>query len=67
LAYTAAYEATVPPVRAALMATMSPPRPVVFISASHKDADWRDRVKAALEADGRTDWWDDSRIRPGRQ
>jgi hypothetical protein len=49
------------------MESASAPRPLVFISASHKDADWGERLKAALEIDGRTDWWDDSRIAPGRQ
>ena len=49
------------------MATASPPRPLVFISASHKDTGWRDRLKAALEIDDRIQWWDDSRIDPGRR
>ncbi len=49
------------------MATASPSRPLVFISATHADVDWRDRLKAAIETDGRADWWDDSRIGPGRR
>ncbi len=49
------------------MATAETSRPLVFISASHKNSEWRDRLKAALETDGRIDWWDDSRISPGQQ
>lgn len=40
-------------------------KPLVFISASQRDSDWRDRLKAALESDSRTEWWDDSRINAG--
>jgi hypothetical protein len=49
------------------MEPASSPRPRVFISASHKDTDFRERLKVALERDGRADWWDDSRIPPGRR
>ena len=45
------------------MATASPPKPIVFLSASYKDRDWSGRLKAALATDGRTKLddvsWDD--------
>jgi hypothetical protein len=47
------------------MLAVSKPRPLVFISASHKDTEWGERLKAALETDGRTEWWDDSRVTTG--
>ena len=49
------------------MATASAERPTVFISANDNDAEWGEGLKRALENDGRTEWWDGSRIRPGRQ
>src|SRR5687767_13204149 len=42
--------------------------PVVFISYSHRDEEWRDRIRdhlRALTIDGRVDAWSDERIRTG--
>jgi hypothetical protein len=50
--------------------TSSVAKPLVFISASKTDCSWRDRLKG--KAGERSDvlpvdWWDDSRIQPGRE
>src|ERR1019366_5419747 len=39
-------------------------KPLVFISASHRDSAWRDRLKAKLQEQGQLDWWNDSKIEP---
>eukprot|EP01031_Cornospumella_fuschlensis_P005167 gene5167-6446_t len=42
--------------------------PLVFISASHFDVEWRERLKAYLaDHSGEFEWWDDSRILPGEK
>ncbi|HSS75702.1 MAG TPA: P-loop NTPase fold protein [Thermoanaerobaculia bacterium] len=38
--------------------------PLVFISASHKDDEWRQRLRAELQAE-QIEWWDDSRLPAG--
>jgi hypothetical protein len=40
-------------------------RPLVFMSASHDDRSWRDRITARLDAHA-VAWWDDSKIPTGR-
>ncbi|PNY34974.1 hypothetical protein C2E31_20575 [Rhodopirellula baltica] len=43
--------------------------PTVFVSYSHKDSRWRDRLQVHLKPlvrDGAIDLWDDSRIRTGQ-
>ena len=50
------------------MALSSLPRTKVFISYSHADKEWLDRLKRHLKPlvrDGRLECWDDSHIRPG--
>ena len=45
-------------------------RPKVFISYSHKDEDWKDRLVAhlrVLEQEGALDVWDDRRIAAGEE
>lgn len=42
-------------------------KPLVFISASHRDNSWRDRIKAKLETHVQTELWDDSQIEPGNK
>ncbi|MCP4689976.1 MAG: toll/interleukin-1 receptor domain-containing protein, partial [Desulfobacterales bacterium] len=42
----------------------------IFISYSHKDEDWKDRVKshlAVLQEQGILEIWDDRRIPPGEE
>ena len=42
--------------------------PIVFISYSHKDEEWKDRVVThlrVLELEGMLDVWDDRRIEAG--
>src|SRR5688500_881243 len=44
----------------------SPDKPLVFFSASHKDYEWRDRLKQKLLAHtDRLELWDDSNIQAG--
>jgi hypothetical protein len=38
---------------------------LVFISASHQDYGWRDRLKSVLDAKTEIEWWDDSKIATG--
>jgi dipeptidyl aminopeptidase/acylaminoacyl peptidase len=51
----------------------TPPKPArrnVFVSYSHKDRGWLDRLKVMADPlidDGTVDWWDDSEIKPGAQ
>jgi hypothetical protein len=45
-------------------------KPTIFISYSHKDEDWKDRLVtqlAVLERQGHVDLWDDTRIGAGAQ
>ena len=52
------------------MATSPTRRTTVFISYSHRDEKWLDRLQVhlkLLERDGRLDRWDDTRIKPGAQ
>lgn len=48
--------------------TAAPRRDTVFVSYSHKDADWLDRLRAhtkPLERSGSIRFWDDTKILPG--
>lgn len=50
------------------MATPTTHRTNVFISYSHHDKRWLDRLQVhltPLECEGRLDYWDDTRIQPG--
>src|SRR5688500_7371659 len=50
------------------MASSPSPRPTVFISYSHADKEWLERLKRHLKPlvrEGRVDCWDDTHIRPG--
>lgn len=50
------------------MPTNAEEKPTVFISYSHKDEDWKDRLVtqlAVLERQGHVDLWDDTRIGAG--
>ena len=60
---TPSYDSTLP-----LTSGEKPPRTKVFISYSHKDTKWLDRLQVhlkPLEQEGKIDRWDDSEILPG--
>lgn len=41
-------------------------KPLVFISASHKDSEWRQLIEQTLENYNKDiEWWDDSKLEPG--
>jgi len=56
--------------RPVAMSTTHPAPATVFISYSHKDRRWLERLQVNLKPlirEGRIDLWDDTRIRPGDQ